>query len=310
MGGKSKDAASKDADIEDLLQAKEQLNVSIESANVLSKNQQVEIEKMKNEIDICKKEEAKVMKSMQEQDENNEVLKRKLDIENAENKSLKSELTAKEALLNEKQNTNADKMREIQKLESELKEKEDLMTKIEAGDGANMAIQQLTSENSILQERLQENTESFKDKETKYASEIEQLRLNIVSLKQESREMKDEEVKSKETSTEKDSKIQKLEKNINELNHRQKELGAEIEEMNSKHKTNVNEITEKLSKITNDLQVKDKSYEKIKKSFDKAEQDLMSKEDFIEELSIKIKSLEKEKDQLSFSNTTLQEDIL
>jgi len=321
LTGKSKDAASKDADIEDLLQAKEQLNVSIESANVLSKNQQVEIEKLKNEMDICKKEKAKVMKSMQEQDENCEVLKRKLDIENAENKSLKSELTAKEALLNEKQNTNADKMREIQKLESELrekeqdnerflKEKEDLMTKIEAGDGANMAIQQLTSENSILQERLQENTESFKDKETKYASEIEQLRLNIVSLKQESREMKDEEVKSKETSTEKDSKIQKLEKNINELNHRQKELGAEIEEMNSKHKTNVNEITEKLSKITNDLQVKDKSYEKMKKSFDKAEQDLMSKEDFIEELSIKIKSLEKEKDQLSFSNTTLQEDIL
>merc|ERR1712106_1263490 len=123
MGGKSKDAASKDADIEDLLQAKEQLNVSIESANVLSKNQQVEIEKLKNEMDIYKKEEAKVMKSMQEQDENCEVLKRKLDMENAENKSLKSKLTAKEALLNEKQNTNADKKKKKKKKHTKKKKK-------------------------------------------------------------------------------------------------------------------------------------------------------------------------------------------
>lgn len=321
LSNQSKTIASKLAEIEDLVQAKDLLNSSIYSSNELSKSQYDELDQLKKEIDLFKKEEIKVLKNMQELEETLEEYKRKLALEKEENISLKSELTQKETLLNETQNTIEGKLREIQKLEVDLKEKEqdnerflkekeDLMTKIEAGDGANMAIQQLTSENSILQERLQENTKFFQDKETKYASEIEQLRLDIGSLKQESQKMKDEEVKGKERSGEKDVKIHKLEITIDELNQKQKELGDEIEDMITKHKTVVNEITERLSVMANDVQVKDKAFEKMKKSFDKAEQDLLSREDFIEELSIKVTSLEKEKEQMSFSNTTLQEDIL
>ena len=78
-----------------------------------------------------------------------------------------------------------------------MREKEDLLAKIESGDGANMAIQQLTSENSILQDRLLENTESFKNKEAKFSSEIEQMNMKMISLKQELQGMNDKEDGSK-----------------------------------------------------------------------------------------------------------------
>merc|ERR1719348_618143 len=105
--------------------------------------------------------------------------------------------------------------------------------------------------------------------------------------------MKENNDKNKEIFVEKDSIIQKLEKTINELNQRQKELGNEMEDMISKHKIALIEAKEKSSELTNELQVKEQAYEKMKKSLDKTEQDLLTREDNVEELSIKVKSLEK-----------------
>merc|ERR1719317_1396728 len=48
----------------------------------------------------------------------------------------------------------------------------------------------------------------------------------------------------------------------------------------------------------------------MKKTLDKAKQDLLSKDDEIEELCIKFKTLEKEKEQIAVSNIELKEDIL
>merc|ERR1712173_123919 len=303
---KSKDVLSKEAEIEDLIQAKEQMDIKIKNLAFSCKANEDIIDKLKSETDTFKKQEAELSKSIEEQKENFEALKGKFEMEKEENRSLKADLSQKEVMITEKENINKDKIREIQKLESELKqkeqdnerfmkEKEDLMTKIEAGDGANMAIQQLTSENSILQDRLLENAESFKEKEAKLSSEMEQMRSDIISLKQESQEMKENNEKNKEIFVEKDSIIQKLEKTINELNQRQKELGNEMEDMISKHKIALSEAKEKSSELTNELQVKEQAYEKMKKSLDKTEQDLLTREDNVEELSIKVKSLEKEK---------------
>jgi len=313
---------SKTTEIEDLKLAKRQLKSSLESTNVLSKTQIDEVDVLNKTIELCKKEKNKLLNSIKEQEDNLKELKQKLDVEKEDKESLKSECVRKNVFLTEAQSVNEDKAREIQKLESEfkeieldnerfIKEKEELMAKIEAGEGGvNMAIQQLSSENSILQERLQENTKTFQIKESKYSSEIEQLRQDIGSLKQEAVKIKDEEAKVKEISKEKEKKITKLDFTITELNQTQKELGEEMERMLSKHKSSLTEIKDNLSLATFDLQEKDKAFEKIKKSFDKAEQVLLSKEDSIEELSLKLSILEQEAAQLSFSNTTIQEEIL
>ena len=176
---RSKDVSSKDAEIEDLTQVKETLDLKIQSLNSTFKNQEDLIEKFKSETDMCRKKEAELSSRIQEQEENCGALKQKLESEKKENRSLKADLTQKGTIMNEMENIKKDQIREIQKLESSLKikeqdnerfmrEKEDLLAKIESGDGANMAIQQLTSENSILQDRLLENTESFKNKEAKF----------------------------------------------------------------------------------------------------------------------------------------------
>ena len=318
---KSRDLSSKDAEIEDLTQVKETLDIKNQSLNSKLNDQQDLIEKLKSETDMHRNKEAQLSESKQEQEEKYEKLKQKFEAEKDENRSLKADLSQKETMVIEMENIKKDKIREIQKLESELKvkeqdnerfmrEKEDLLAKIEAGDGANMAIQQLTSENSILQDRLQENTESFKNKETKFSSEIEQMNMNIISLKQKLQGMNEAEDRSKEISVEMNSKIQQQEKTINELNQQQKELGQEMENIISKHKTITNEITEKSSILTTEVQVKEKALEKMKKTLDKAEQDLLSKDDEIEELSIKFKTLEKEKEQITVSNVELKEDML
>ena len=318
---KSKDVSSKDVEIEDLTQTKETLDIKIQSLNSTIKSQEDLIEKFKSETDMCRKKEAELSRSIQEQEENCGTLKQKLEAEKEENRSLKAGFSQKETIITEMENINKDQIREIQKLESNLKvkeednerflrEKEDLLAKIESGDGANMAIQQLTSENSILQDRLLENTEAFKTKEATFSAEIEQMNMNMISLKQELQGMSEKEDKNKELSVEMVSKIQKQEKTINELIQQQKELGEEMENMTSKHKTALNEITEKLSDVTSELQVKEKSLEKMKKTLDKAEQDLLSKDDEIEELSIKFKTLEKEKEQITVSNIELKEEIL
>merc|ERR1712217_713100 len=162
---KSKDVSSKDVEIEDLTQTKETLNIKIQSLNSTIKSQEDLIEKFKSETDMCRKKEAELSRSIQEQEENCGTLKQKLEAEKEENRSLKAGFSQKETIITEMENINKDQIREIQKLESNLKfkeednerflrEKENLLAKIESGDGANMAIQQLTSENSILQDRL------------------------------------------------------------------------------------------------------------------------------------------------------------
>merc|ERR1719370_1702056 len=149
---KSKDVSSKDVEIEDLTQTKETLDIKIQSLNSTIKSQEDLIEKFKNETDMCRKKEAELSGSIQEQEENCGTLKQKLEAEKEENRSLKAGFSQKETIITEMENINKDQIREIQKLESNLKvkeednerflrEKEDLLAKIESGDGANMAIQ-------------------------------------------------------------------------------------------------------------------------------------------------------------------------
>merc|ERR1719233_782867 len=149
------------ADLKEGIIDKETLDLKIQSLNSTCKNQEDLIEKFKSETDMCRKKEAELSSRIQEQEENFGALKQKLESEKKENRSLKADLTQKGTIFNEMENIKKDQIREIQKLESSLKvkeqdnerfmrEKEDLLAKIESGDGANMAIQQLTSENSIL----------------------------------------------------------------------------------------------------------------------------------------------------------------
>merc|ERR1712142_1113784 len=120
---KSKDVLSKEAEIEDLIQAKEQMDIKIKNLAFSCKANEDIIDKLKSETDTFKKQEAELSKSIEEQKENFEALKGKFEMEKEENRSLKADLSQKEVMITEKENINKDKIREIQKLESKLKKK-------------------------------------------------------------------------------------------------------------------------------------------------------------------------------------------
>ena len=90
-----------------------------------------------------------------------------------------------------------------------------------------------------MQEKLKENTKFFQDKETKYTSEIEQLRLDNVFLKQKSQKMKEYEV----------SKL-KMGKRIESLQWKKDDMEKQVEKLKENHQKEVEEWRNKTKSLS------------------------------------------------------------
>merc|ERR1719410_2650062 len=97
---------------------------------------------------------------------------------------------------------------------------------------------------------------------------------------------------------------------IDELNVSHVELLTKNEESDSNNKARISELTSQNTRMKAESEAKEKVVEKLKMNLTKAEEDLLAKEDMIEEISLKVASLEKEKEQLIEANKTFQESIL
>ena len=185
--------------LEEKLETEKELTAKLEHNKSITKIKTEELDTFRKSLDNYQREESKLKEKTTEQELNVEKLKEKLKLEKKENEDINVKLMSNETLLKETKNALCDSEKKSQDLSLQLEEtasevsrltseRTDLLAKIEAGEGVNEAIQQLKTENTLLQEKLEEAVETGKTKEAEYSGRIRGLECNISSLENHSRE--------------------------------------------------------------------------------------------------------------------------
>ena len=239
----------------------------------------------------------------------------------SEKEALKADTAVKSNKVNELQRTLDEKEKENMRIQQVLlskeeditrssKEKEELLAKIEAGEGVNTAIDQLKAENAILQEKLEVGRKEGEDREAKNGAMIELLNKKIGSQNIDINKEKDE----------KDEKIIELaatQKTIADLQNKLSMMETQLEGDSITAQTNISQSKEKMLKleesltsITLTLKGMSTEYEKLKVSSAKSKEDLKEKERELEEIRSKLTAVTKKSNELGEQCTKLKEDLL
>jgi len=207
--GKEKDAMIKERDdkilnlsrtlqqkislLEEKLETEKEMKIALEQTKSVTKSTSEEFDKLQKAFEVLQKDENKLQEKLKSQEENFEESEEKVTSLKKEKENLSEQLRISEESQRKFENELADKNSVIQNLSLKTEEKdgeisrlyserEDLLAKIEAGEGINEAITQLKTENLHLQERINENSNEFKGKENQFCHRIEGLEQQISSL--------------------------------------------------------------------------------------------------------------------------------
>ena len=306
--------------LEDKLENEKELKAIIEESKSLSRSKSEEIDKIQMSFEALQKKESKAMEKLEAQEASIIEHQEKLLLEKKEKDSINSALNSTEARVSKltseaEERTSAmhnlnveleEKTTEISRLQSERQE---LLAKIEAGEGVSEAIQQLKAENLLLQDKVSDNLNDFKVRESDLNSKIEDLEASIVSLKTQCKEMESKYKETLESGEDKQKLLQHSEAEKEVLLSQVSEMEREVERLKEVQKKSVMDHEDAMTAIQDDLREKDKVYQKIKSKCDKAEQDILALEDSVRELESKLSLSNSEKDTLVESNEKLTETV-
>lgn len=306
--------------LEEKLNHEKDLKLSLEEAKTLIKSRSSDLDKVQKSLEAAIKEEKKYNHKKLELEDNLKEMRLRCDHEKSEKEKFKSDCSIKESQIGKLESNLEGKNKQIIQLESCMreekeererftKEREELLSKIEAGEGVNEAIQQLKSENSLLQDKLQEGIRESKEKENELTLKIETLKEDLDSAKKEANENQDECNIIKEKQNDSIKMVKKSEQRNQELLDKQSELETEMNELREKLKYETESKEEQVELLQSDLNEKEKIHKKLKVKCDKSEQDNLANEDLIKELENKLTSSLSEKDSLSVTNTKLEDSL-
>ena len=305
---------------EKLAKEKELLDL-LEKNKSLVKRKNEELDTSLKSILLLQKEEAKLKEKLTEQEVNIEGITEKLLLEKKEKEDVTTKLRSHEIDLKKTENAFSDSAEKCQTLSSQLEERSseisrlnnertELLAKIEAGEGVNEAIQQLKSENTLLQEKLEESAQSGMAKDAEFSGKIRDLENSISLLETETRN-KDSSLKEvKEELDEKLKLLQRSEQENGVSTSRILELEGEVETLQDTQKNASMEHEESIEAIQNSLNEKDKVYQKMKAKCDRAEEEILVFEDKVKDFEIKIHQISSKNQEMIESNFKLEETVL
>ena len=306
--------------LEDKLHSEKDLKSSLEEAKTLSKSKGSDLDKLQKSLEASLKEEKRCSSKIEELEESLRDMTVKYDLERSEKEKLKVECSSKESLVCKLESSLEDRNSKMVQLETQErerdeekerfnKEREDLLAKIEAGEGVNEAVKQLNSENSHLQDKYQEVVRESKEKEMEFSLKVETLRENLQRAKNEAN-TKQEDCRSLQGKLSESIKmLQKTEQSNQELLEKQSELENDLDALKDELKNNseLNEETVKL--LQYDLNERERVNEKLKAKCDKSSEDNLLKEDLIKELENKFTATISEKESLSLAKASLEDSL-
>ena len=239
----------------------------------------------------------------------------------SEKDALKTDTAVKSNKIKELQRTLDEKEKENLRIQQVLlskeeditrfsQEKDELLAKIEAGEGVNTAIDQLKAENAILQEKLDVGRKEGEDREAKNGDMIELLNKKIGSQNIDINKEKDE----------KDEKIIELavaQKTMTDLQNKLSMMETQLEGDSIKAQTDISQTKEKMRKLeeslnstTLTLKGMSTEYEKLKVSSAKSKKDFREKEKELEESRSKLTVVTKKSNEFEKQCIKLKEDLL
>ena len=307
--------------LEEKLETEKELTAKLEHNKSITKIKTEELDTFQKSLDNYHREESKLKEKTTELELNVEKLKEKLKLEKKENEDINVKLMSNETLLKETKNALCDSEKKSQDLSLQLEEtasevsrltseRTDLLAKIEAGEGVNEAIQQLKTENTLLQEKLEEAVETGKTKEAEYSGRIRGLECNISSLENHSRERESKIKDLREALDEKHKLLQRSEQekeaNVSRIFGLEEEL-VNIKDVQKKMAVDQEEAIEA---VQNSLKEKDKVYQKMKAKCDKAQEDILRLEDKVKDFEMKIDQASTKNQDLIESNSNLEKSVL
>ena len=307
--------------LEEKLAKEKELSDLLKQNKSLVKSKSEELDTTQKSILIHKKEEIKLKEKIKEQDLNIEGMTEKLLLEKKGKKDLTSKLRSSEVAMKKTENALSESEEKCQTFYTQLEERSseisrlnnertELLAKIEAGEGVNEAIQQLKSENTLLQEKLEESAKSGLTKDSEFSGRIRGLEDNISLLETEVRN-KDTSLKDMKEALDQRNKLQLRFEQESELSSaRILELEGEVEDLKDTQKKTSFEYEESMKAVQNSLKEKDKVYEKMKAKWDKAEEDILLYEDKVKDFEMKIDQVSSKNQGLIEANTQLEEALL
>ena len=307
--------------LEEKLDKEKELMDFMEQNKSLLKSKNEELDAIEKAILVHKTEEVKLKEKIKEQDLNVEELTEKLSLERNEKEHLFTKLGSKDKDLRKTENALSNSEEKCHSLSTQLEEKfseisrltnerTELLAKIEAGEGINEAIQQLKSENILLQDKLLASAENVKTKDAEISSKINIFEESISSLEADIRNKNSALNDFKEAVDEKHKLLLRSEQECVVSASKILELKGEIGNLKDSQKRMSIEHEESLEAVQNSLMEKDKVYQKMKLKCDKAEEDILVLEDRIKDFESKVEQVSTKNQQMIEANTKLEEAAL
>jgi len=276
----------------------------IDAQNNDIKKELISTQKVKYDLD-------NVVQSMQQKTEEIRMEKDRVKSEALEKENKIGEL---QRLLEEKEKDSTKYQQLIESKECDLerfvKEKTELLAKIEAGEGVNTAIDQLKAENKILQDKFETEKNQHTESDTKNSSMIASLNQLIGSLKIDLE-------KEKNAIQDKTEQLEEKEKINHDIQHKLSEADRQLKETTQKAEASAVESTDKMNRmeeslvsITKTLKDNVTEYEKLRITFSKTKEDLLMKDQALEETTNDLNLVKANNLELEKMCSTLKEKLL
>merc|ERR1719509_411789 len=178
---------TKSKDITESAKANEEQMLQMKDLQKKLKDKTESEQSLLRDLEISRKEENKTASILEEVSTELSEAKEKHTKEAAIVDELKAKVSETERSLEESIRSKSQKDSEIESMSQDLQsrdaniirlsaEREELLVQIQSGEGANVAIQQLTSENASLQEKLAANSSLAASKEKEAAENLDKVR--------------------------------------------------------------------------------------------------------------------------------------
>merc|ERR1712181_19551 len=234
---------------EELDEVKEKFATSKKDAGQMSD----EIEAQKREMSGVQKEKADLEVLLQTSQEKAEELrseKEKLKVDSLEKAAKVEDLTR---MVEDKDKECSRAQHQLESKEADIQrffqEKEELLAKIEAGEGVNTAIDQLKAENSILNEKLEAEIKQSEKRELESSAIIDSLNQQLGSQKKDLMKEKHENEERMKEVADKEREANDLKKKLTEAEEELKETKAKAEGDQAKSRDKLNDMEESLTSI-------------------------------------------------------------
>jgi len=273
-----------------------------------------EIEKRKRETNAAQSEKSDLEVLLQTVQAKSEELQ-------SEKEAYKVDVIKKTTELENHQREIGEKEKETMKLQQALEskeadiqrffhEKEELLTKIEAGEGINTAIDQLKTENTILQDKLENEKKECSIKEAEKSAMIDSLNLHIRTQKVNLAKQREFYEKAVKDIREKENEVKSIQDKLAEKDELLKQTKHKADSDNEKNKEKLRKMEETLNSTTGTLKGMKSEYDKLQSAATKSKHDSQQKENELKEMISKIETVEKKAKSLEQTVKSLKEDLL